>query len=108
MKAVRKPKEVEMRSMAPGVGHCSGGDGPDRSHTVAPLVKWVEEGIPPFRIEASLVRERTVVRARPLCAYQSVAVWDGRGDTNTASRARVLIPALPTNRRQNDENRDDK
>ncbi len=26
MKAVRKPNEVEMRSMAPGVGHCSGGD----------------------------------------------------------------------------------
>ena len=49
MKAVRKPNEVEMRSMAPGVGHCSGGDGPDTFHTVAPLVKWVEEGIPPPR-----------------------------------------------------------
>ena len=71
--------------MAPGVGHCSGGDGPDTFDVVAPLVKWVEEGIPPSRIEASLVRERTVVRSRPLCAYPNVAVWDGRGDTNTAS-----------------------
>ena len=86
--------------MAPGVGHCSGGDGPDRFDVMAPLVKWVEEGIPPSTIEASLVRDETVVRTRPLCAHPSIAVWDGRGDTNAASSFSCVNTSVPAGRQQ--------
>jgi feruloyl esterase len=71
--------------MAPGVGHCSGGDGPDTFDPVAALVRWVEEGVAPERLEAALVRDGKKVRTRPLCTEGAVAVWDGRGDTNVAA-----------------------
>lgn len=81
--------------MAPGVGHCSGGDGPDRFDPVAALVRWVEDGVAPDRIEAALVRDGKTVRTRPLCTEGAVAVWDGRGDTNLAASFSCVAQSAP-------------
>ncbi len=47
--------------MVPGMGHCSGGEGPDTFDMLSALEQWVEQGKPPRRIIAahySLVRKR--------------------------------------------------
>ena len=41
--------------MAPGMGHCGGGEGPNQFDTVAALEQWVEQGKAPDRIIASRV-----------------------------------------------------
>jgi len=40
--------------MAPGMGHCAGGDGPSVFHMVDPLEQWVEHGSETFPSRAPL------------------------------------------------------
>jgi hypothetical protein len=72
--------------MAPGVGHCSGGAGPQPSGQFEAVVRWVEEGRAPATLDA-VIRDRagTVTRSRPLCPYPSVARYKGTGNTDLAS-----------------------
>src|SRR5204863_3421264 len=39
--------------LAPGMGHCAGGEGPNTFDMVVALEQWVEKGKAPDRIEAS-------------------------------------------------------
>ena len=71
--------------MVPGMGHCRGGTGTDTFDAVAALDTWVGGGAPPARIEASRVENGTVVRARPLCAYPTRAVYDGSGSSGDSA-----------------------
>ena len=71
--------------MAPGMGHCRGGDGPNTFDAVAALEKWVERGEAPDQIPASRVVNGAVVRARPLCPYPQVAVYKGAGSIDDAA-----------------------
>jgi len=68
--------------MAPGVGHCRGGAGPDTFDMLTTLERWVEEGAAPDRIVASRVEGDDVVRTRPLCPYPQVARYSGSGSTD--------------------------
>lgn len=74
--------------MAPGMGHCGGGDGPNVVDTFTPLVDWVEHGNPPEQIVATQYANndptQPVVRTRPLCPYPAVARWKGAGSPNSA------------------------
>jgi len=70
--------------MVPGMGHCSGGPGPDRFDALTALENWVEKGIAPERIIASKVEDGAVTRTRPLCVYPQVAIYDGDGSTDEA------------------------
>ena len=71
--------------MAPGMNHCSGGDGPSRFDAVAALEQWVEQGNAPDRIVASHVSAGGQVdRTRPLCPYPQVARYTGAGSTDDA------------------------
>jgi hypothetical protein len=70
--------------MAPGVGHCGGGSGPNTFDMFAELVKWVESGQVPDRIIASRMQNNQTVRTRPLCMYPSVAVYTGKGSSDDA------------------------
>jgi len=91
--------------MAPGVEHGLGGPGPDRFGQFASgdgdparslgaaLQHWVEQGVAPEQVLA--VRHRSpadpasgVARARPLCAWPNVAVYQGDGSTDDAQRFR--------------------
>ena len=78
--------------MVPGMGHCSGGPGPDRFDALAALEDWVERGIAPETIVASKVVDDEVVRTRPLCAYPEMAVYDGSGSTDAAASFSCTLP----------------
>ena len=71
--------------MLPGVGHCSGGVGPDRADFLGALESWVEDGVAPDRVVAARERDGVVDMTRPLCPYPQVATYDGIGDTNDAA-----------------------
>ena len=71
--------------MAPGVGHCGGGDGPAPVGLLDAVVNWVEKGVAPATISASRRREDGTVLTRPLCAYPMTAKWTGRGSTDDAA-----------------------
>ena len=67
--------------MAPGMGHCRGGEGPSVFDKMEPIVAWVEEDRAPDQLLASkLGPQGEVEMRRPLCAYPARAVYDGAGD----------------------------
>ena len=71
--------------MAPGMGHCGGGDGPNQFDALAALERWVEHGSAPDSIEAAHATSGRVDRTRPLCAYPLVAKYTGSGSVDSAS-----------------------
>ena len=86
--------------MAPGVGHCAGGNGPQPSGQIEALIDWVENGRAPESLTATLregggrggarggaqaAAPPRVIRTRPLCPYPEVAAYRGRGSTDEAA-----------------------
>ncbi len=71
--------------MVPGMFHCRGGVGPDRFDALTPLVNWVENGVAPQRLTASLMAQGRVKMSRPLCPYPQVARHGGAGSTDEAA-----------------------
>ncbi len=69
----------------PGMGHCSGGTGPDKFDALAALDQWVEKGQAPTQIVASKVEAGKTVLTRPLCVYPQVEMYKGSGDVNDAA-----------------------
>ena len=71
--------------LMPGVGHCSGGPGPDRVDWITAIEAWVEDGNAPKQVIASKIDEQdNVSMERPLCPYPQAATYDGDGDPNMA------------------------
>jgi len=71
--------------MAPGMGHCGGGDGPNQFDMLDALELWREDGKAPDAVVASHATEGKVDRTRPLCAYPEVAKYKGGGSTDDAA-----------------------
>jgi feruloyl esterase len=71
--------------MAPGMGHCGGGAGPNDFDELTALEQWVEQGKAPDAIIASHSREGKVDRTRPLCPYPQVATYKGSGSIDDAA-----------------------
>ncbi len=71
--------------MAPGMGHCGGGEGPNAFDMVSALEQWVEAGRPPEQIIASHSTGGRVDRTRPLCPYPQVASYRGTGSIDEAA-----------------------
>ena len=71
--------------MAPGMGHCGGGEGPNTFDMMTALEQWVEHGQAPDRIVASHSTKGAVDRTRPLCPYPQVAAYKGTGSTDEAA-----------------------
>jgi feruloyl esterase len=71
--------------VAPGMGHCGGGDGPNVFEKVGPLEQWVEHGKAPDQIVASHASAGKVDRTRPLCAYPQVAKYKGTGSIDDSA-----------------------
>jgi feruloyl esterase len=65
--------------MAPGMGHCGGGVGPNQFDAVSALDEWVTKSTAP----AALIASRPG-RTRPLCPYPSVARYKGSGSIDEA------------------------
>jgi feruloyl esterase len=71
--------------MAPGMGHCAGGEGPSNFDKLSVLERWVEQKVAPDRIVAARVTGGAVDRTRPLCVYPQVSVYTGAGSTDDAA-----------------------
>ncbi len=78
--------------MVPGMGHCSGGPGPDRFDALTALENWVERDVAPEMIIASKIADGEVVRSRPLCVYPEVASYNGSGSTDEAANFSCAAP----------------
>jgi len=78
--------------MAPGMGHCGGGIGPDRHDAMTAMIGWVEKGTAPASMVASRVVDKQVVRTRPLCSYPQVARYSGQGSIDDAANFRCVAP----------------
>ena len=101
-----RPQSFYRLFMAPGVGHCTGGPGPnafgisgqpavadDAEHSlIAALDRWVTTGQAPARVIATkYVNDdpaQGVATTRPLCPYPQVALYDGHGNSNDAGSFR--------------------
>ena len=79
--------------MAPGMGHCAGGNGPSRFDMLAALETWVEEGTAPNSVLAERQRDGRVDRTRPLCPYPEQAIYDGSGSTDDAANFSCRMPS---------------
>jgi feruloyl esterase len=71
--------------MLPGMGHCSGGEGPDRFDKIGVMEKWVEQGKAPVQITAAHRVGGKVDRTRPVCPYPQTARYNGSGSVDEAA-----------------------
>ena len=71
--------------MAPGMGHCAGGPGPNSFDMLTALENWVEKGTAPDKIIATKSTAGKVERTRPLCPYPTVARYTGKGSVDDAA-----------------------
>jgi len=82
--------------MAPGMGHCAGGPGPNQFDAVTALEQWVEKGVAPDTLIASHSTAGKVDRTRPLCMYPKVARYKGTGSIDEAANFTcVAAPVRP-------------
>ena len=59
------------------MGHRGGGPGPNSWDKLAPLVDWVERGIPPESVIATHSTRGVVDNERPIFPYPDQAVYTG-------------------------------
>jgi feruloyl esterase len=78
--------------LAPGMGHCGGGGGPNAFDPMAALEQWVEQGRAPGSIIATHSTDGKVDRTRPLCPYPQVAKYNGTGSLDEAGSFTCRLP----------------
>lgn len=67
---IRKTNDFLRFYLAPGVGHCAGGSGPQPSGLLDSLIEWVEEGKAPGKITGEIKdKEGKLLETRPLHPY---------------------------------------
>jgi len=84
--AARTDETAEL-FLAPGVGHCYGGAGPDRVDLLQAMATWVEKGVPASAQDLQLRKldaAGATTMARPMCKYPAHAHYKGSGDVNAA------------------------
>jgi feruloyl esterase len=84
---------------APGMGHCSGGPGPNQFDAMTALEQWVEKGVAPDKLIASHITNGKVDRTRPLCPYPQVARWKGTGSSDDAANFSCVAAEAPAARK---------
>jgi tannase/feruloyl esterase len=93
MGGLERTREFFRFFLAPGMGHCSGGPGPNQFDTLAALEQWVEKGVAPEKLVATHSTNGRVDRTRPLCLYPQVARWKGTGSTDEAANFSCVTEA---------------
>jgi len=78
--------------MVPGMGHCSGGHGPNEFDVLGALDRWRADGEAPAALLATQREDGRVVRTRPLCPYPQVAKYIGSGSIDAAENFRCELP----------------
>jgi feruloyl esterase len=94
----RNTKNFARLFLVPGMAHCGGGPSCDQYELFEALVDWVEKGIKPDSVVATVDPDNSEVpsdwsidRTRPLCAYPAVPVYK-RGDIEDASSFSCVTP----------------
>ena len=98
MGGIEKTRDFYRFFLAPGMGHCSGGPGPNQFDHLTALEQWVEKGIAPDKMIATHSTAGKVDRTRPLCPYPQVARWKGTGQHRRSGELRVRRAACPRRR----------
>lgn len=78
--------------LAPGMGHCGSGEGPNAFDKIGALERWVEQGKAPDALIASHTTNGKVDRTRPLCPYPQVAKYKGTGSIDDAANFACAAP----------------
>ncbi|MEO8681879.1 MAG: tannase/feruloyl esterase family alpha/beta hydrolase, partial [Vicinamibacterales bacterium] len=78
--------------MAPGMGHCAGGPGPNTFDAIGALEQWVEKGVAPDKLIATHHTNGKPDRTRPLCQYPMVARHKGTGSIDDAANFSCVAP----------------
>jgi feruloyl esterase len=82
--------------LAPGMGHCGGGDGPNTFDMLTELEQWREHGKAPDAVPATHANaEGKIDRSRPLCAWPEQVRYKGTGSTDEAANFSCVKPVLP-------------
>ena len=92
MGGIEKTREFYRFFIAPGMGHCSGGPGPNSFDHLTALEQWVEKGVAPDKLIATHSTAGKLDRSRPLCLYPQVARWNGRGSSDEAANFTCVAP----------------
>jgi len=90
--------------MVPGMGHCSGGIGPNalistptdpKNDFLSALEAWVEQGEAPAKFigTGTAVNDPKTTLTRPLCSYPQTAQYLGSGDPNIEDNFECTMPA---------------
>jgi feruloyl esterase len=79
--------------MAPGVDHCTGGEGAFVFDVLQAIDAWVESGQAPERIVAQRPLPGSMPRRRPLCMYPQIARYRGTGSTDDDRNFDCRMPA---------------
>ena len=86
--------------MAPGMGHCGGGPGPNQFDALVALEAWVEQGTAPNILIASHATNGKIDRTRPLCLYPQVARYKGSGSIDEAASFSCVNPSASPKKTQ--------
>ena len=78
--------------LAPGMGHCGGGNGPNAFDPITALEQSVEHGRAPQSILATHSTNGKVDRTRPLCPFPQVAKYNGTGSIEEAASFTCRLP----------------
>jgi feruloyl esterase len=78
--------------LEPGMGHCGGGEGPNKMDLAGTLDQWVEKGSAPDKMIASHSMNGKVDRTRPVCPYPQVAKYKGSGSIDDAANFSCAKP----------------
>lgn len=77
--------------LVPGMNHCGGGPATDKFDGLDALIDWVEGGVAPESVEATVRAENTELpaawtsgRTRPLCSFPEIAKYIGTGNIEDA------------------------
>jgi feruloyl esterase len=95
MGGLEKTRDFFRFFLAPGMGHCSGGPGPNTFDMLGALEQWVEKGAAPDKVIASHSTNGKVDRTRPLCQYPLVARVKGTGSTDDAASFACVAATPP-------------
>jgi hypothetical protein len=93
-----KAADVARLFAMPGITHCGGGVGLERFDALSALMDWVEKGVAPERITASVNSGNREIppgwsptRSRPLCPWPQYAKYKG-GDIELADSFECVAP----------------
>lgn len=81
--------------VAPGVNHCHGGAGADKSDLLAALDAWVERGVSPSALSASRQTAGAIDFSRPLCPHPTYPRYVGPPNDAAAARLASNFTCTP-------------